>query len=112
MAMPPPGTETPPPTYSAGPEPSSKTHAEWMLPFGTPPATCDHLVPSHLAIESPGAPCAIRNVPHAYSAGPVPSSKTVSALTVGPVPLPSADHVDPSHLAMQFAATPPAAENW
>jgi hypothetical protein len=52
--------------------------------------------------------------PPAYSAGPLPSLKTVRALTKQMPkrgenrPLSSADQVEPSHLAMQLAGTPPA----
>src|SRR5260370_38993638 len=41
-------------------------------------------------------------------AGPLPSSKTVNALTPTSTPSPSADHRAPSHLAMLLTPTPPA----
>src|SRR5436190_2128237 len=62
-------------------------------------------------------PPATVNPPPAYSAGPLPSSNTVSAETALTYelepsnPRPSADQLDPSHRAMRLAATPPAVVN-
>src|SRR5437667_391693 len=61
-----------------------------------------------------GRPSAVVNMPPAYSAGPLPSSKTVRAPSppVGPfTPLPSGDQFDPFHIATLIAALPPAFRN-
>src|SRR5262245_9126033 len=78
-----------------------------------PVPSADQLDPSHFAMQLAGTPPAAVKVPAAYSACPLPSSKTVSALTMAPVPvkpLPRADQLDPFQAAMDFAATPPAVE--
>src|SRR5216683_2615791 len=55
-------------------------------------------------------PPAVVKPPPAYSAGPLPSSNTVSANTEANspfIPLPRWDHCVPSHLAMKLNLSPP-----
>src|ERR1043165_9137277 len=82
----------------------------------TPPPSADQLEPFHLAIPFADTPPAVANEPATYSAGPLPSSKTVKARTEatpaigsGPSGPPArADQVDPFHFAMSSVGTPPA----
>src|SRR5262245_7408005 len=82
------------------------------MTLSVPLPSGDQLVPSHFAIRLAAAPPAIVKSPATYSAGPVPSSNTVTARATPPCnPLPSADQLAPFHLATPFAGTPPALSN-
>src|SRR5258705_50903 len=62
-----------PPTYSAGPEPSSNTASDCAMWFVPLPSGA-HACPFHFATFAAGTPPAVVNEPAAYSAGPEPSS--------------------------------------
>src|SRR5262245_53716335 len=69
-----------PPTYSAGPDPSSNTTEQYAA-ASSPPGKLTQRVPFQraIALEDGGVPA--KFPPIAYSAGPVPSSNTLMEST-------------------------------
>src|SRR5258705_405057 len=99
--MTPPAAEKLPPTYNAGPLPSSKTVSACAV-LSKPDPSGDHLEPFHFAMRRAATWAAQVKLPPAYRAGPLPSSNVAKQPTDVLIPTPSAEKLDPFHFAMLF----------
>src|SRR5262245_53379825 len=83
----------------AGPLPSLKPTSALTEPSRGSPGNADHCVPFHLATALAGMlPPTCVKPPPTYRAAPVPSLKTVKALTTLLTPPPTVTQAEPFHM--------------